>query len=347
MSMSFDPQFPPMERQLDALIERLSPQADNPAARSLLIEARRLRSMIENWRSVPPPHHVREEISGRVMQLSAAMGDLLPQSVGGPPSRASGMSGISHAVVGYTTGIKLPPGLGSGAPEETLITHGTDALPQTPLDVTPAQISEDLSPHLVMFKDPFSQRADAYRALRHQISKRGDPKVIGVTSPGRREGKTTLAINLAASLREGARGRVLLIEANPRAPALAATLGFMPPVCFLDQLRIHRKEPLEPWTAAEVLPSLHAMAINPVNKQVPLLDPIAFSIAMDRLRYAGYDYIVVDTSPVLESADVNLISDSVDGFVMSAVARRSGAKQFRRAVAQLGIANFLGAVMLE
>ena len=168
-----------------------------------------------------------------------------------------------------------------------------------------------------------------------------------MTSPGRREGKTTLAINLAASLREGARGRVLLIEANPRAPAVAATLGFLPPVCFLEQLRIHRREPLEPWTAAEVMPSLHAMAINPVNKQVPLLDPIAFSIAIDRLRYAGYDYIVVDTSPVLESADVNLISDSVDGFVMSAVSRRSDTKKFRRAVAALGIATFLGAVLLE
>lgn len=348
MSMSFDPQFPPMERQLDALIERLSPQADNPAARSLLIEARRLRSMIENWRSVPPPAHVREEMSGRVMQLAAAIADMLPQSIGpNMRSTASGMSGISHAVVGFQTGIKLPAGLNGGAPEETLITQGSEALPQTPLDVTPVQISEDLSPHLVMFRDPYSQRADAYRALRHQIAKRGDPKVIGVTSPGRREGKTTLAINLAASLREGARGRVLLVEANPRAPALAATLGFMPPVCFLDQLRIHRKDPLEPWTAAEVLPSLHAMAINPVNKQVPLLDPIAFSIAIDRLRYAGYDYIVVDTSPVLESADVNLISDSVDGFVMSAVARRSAAKQFRRAVSQLGIGTFLGSVMLE
>ncbi len=341
MSMSFDVGFP--DRQLDALIDRLSPQADNPAARSLLIEARRLRSMIENWRSVPPPQLVREEMSGRILQLAAAVNDMLPPPSMGMTPRPSGVM----SAVNYSTGIKLPAGLANAHPEETLITHGNEALPQTPLDVIPVQVSEDLSPHLAMFKDPYSRRADAYRALRHQISKRGDPKVIGVTSPGRREGKTTLAINLAASLREGARGRVLLIEANPRAPAVAATLGFLPPVCFLEQLRIHRREPLEPWTAAEVMPSLHAMAINPVNKQVPLLDPIAFSIAIDRLRYAGYDYIVVDTSPVLESADVNLISDSVDGFVMSAVSRRSDTKKFRRAVAALGIATFLGAVLLE
>jgi Mrp family chromosome partitioning ATPase len=344
MSMGVDPGFPPVERQLDGLIDRLGPQADNPAARSLLIEARRLRSMMENWRTVPPAAHVREEMTGRVMHLSAAVADMLPPSSMAMMGRPSGISSMSMAAV---TGIRLPAGLNNANPEETLITQGNDALPTTPLDVVPVKVSDDLSVHLAMLKDPYSRRADAYRALRHQISKRGDPKVIGVTSPGRREGKTTLAINLAASLREGARGRVLLVEANPRAPSVAATLGFMPPTCFLEQLRSHRREPLEPWTAAEIFPSLHAMAINPVNKQVPLLDPIAFSIAMDRLRYAGYDYIVVDTSPVLESADVNLISDSVDGFVLSAVSRRSDTKLFRKAVAQLGIATFLGAVLLE
>lgn len=328
------------ERQLDVLVERLAPLADNPAARALLIEARRLRNVIDNWRSVPPAAHLREELLARVMHLSAAVGDLLPPSASRPPLSMS-MSGS------YSTAMRLPTGLNGGGPEETIITEGTSALPETPLDVLPVKITDDLSPHLAMLKDPYSPRADAYRALRHQLSKRGDPCVVGVTSPGRREGKTTAAINLAASLREGARGRVLLVEANVRAPAIAATLGFMPPACFQEQLLRHRQEPLEPWVAAEILPSLHAMAVNPVNKYAPLIDPIAFSIAIDRLRLAGYDYIVVDTPPLLESADVNLISDSVDGFVMSAIAKRSDAKALRRARDQLGNVAFIGCVLLE
>ncbi|MBK6512705.1 MAG: hypothetical protein IPM79_14825 [Polyangiaceae bacterium] len=325
-------QGPGVERQLDVMVERLSPLADNPAARALLIEARRVRSVIDNWRSVPPPAHVREEMLSRVMHLSSAMSDLLP------PSTSRGPMHIPAA----------PPStaMRHGA-EETVITEGHGALPITPLDVHPVTINEDVSPHLAMIKDPYSIRADAYRALRHQLSKRGDPKVIGVTSAARREGKTTAAINLAASLREGARGRVLILEANLRAPSIAATLGFMPPTCFQEQLVRHRREPLEPWVAAEVLPSLHAIAINPVNKYAPLVDPIAFSIAVDRLRLAGYDYIVVDTPPVLESADVNLITDSIDGFVLATMVRKSDARSVRRAIDQIGSTTFLGSILLE
>jgi Mrp family chromosome partitioning ATPase len=186
------------ERQLDVIVERLSPMADNPAARALLIEARRLRSVIDNWRSVPPAAHLREELLARVMHLSAAVSDLMPASNSRPPMSMTGT---------FNTNMRLPTGLNSGGPEETIITEGTSALPETPLDVLPVKISDDLSSHLAMLKDPFSPRADAYRALRHQLSKRGDPRVVGVTSPGRREGKTTAAINLAASLREGALGR--------------------------------------------------------------------------------------------------------------------------------------------
>lgn len=329
------------ERQLDILIERLAPMAENPAARALLIEARRLKSVMDNWRSVQPAAHVREEMLARVMHLSAAVSDMLPPSTnradsGRPPP----------SMAGYT-GMRAPLGQTGIRSEETVITEGMGALPSTPLDVHPVKINDDLSPHLAMLKDPYGKRADAYRALRHQLGKRGDPKVIGVTSAGRREGKTTAAINLAASLREGARGRVLLVEANLRAPAVAAMLGFMPPACFQEQLLRHRNEPLDPWVAAEILPSLHGMAINPVNKYAPLLDPIAFSIAIDRLRLAGYDYIVVDTTPVLESADVNLIADSIDGFVITSVARRSDTKSIRRAIEQLGSVSFLGTVLLE
>ncbi len=337
-------QVPTVERQVDQMIERLSNFANEPAARALLIEARRLRSIIENWRTVPPTAQVREEMLARVMHLSTAVSDMLPPSTG-RPTVARGYGGGAAAPMSMRG--RTPAAMPAVSAEETVITEGAGALPTTPLDVTPVKIHDELSPHLAMLRDPYSARADGYRALRHKMAAKGDPKVVGVTSPGRREGKTTAAINLAASLREGARGRVLLVEANLRAPSVASTLGFMPPVCFNEQVLRHKAEPLEPWTAAEVLPQLHVMAINPMNKYPPLIDPVGFSIAIDRLRIAGYDYVVVDTPPVLDSADVNMISDSVDGFVMTVMARRSDARSVRRAMDQLGAVTFLGTVFLE
>ena len=124
-------------------------------------------------------------------------------------------------------------------------------------------------------------------------------------------------------------------------------LAFQPPACFGVQLLRHRKDPLEPWIAAEQVAPLHVMAVDPQSGLPPLLDPIAFSIAIDRLRLAGYDYVVVDTPPVLESADVNMITDSVDGILFTAFAKRSDAKSLRRAIEQVGTVTFLGTVLLE
>jgi Mrp family chromosome partitioning ATPase len=335
-----------VEKQLDQLIERLGTGDQSPATRALLIEARRMKSIIANWRTVAPLPQVREEMLARVLHLSAAVGD----NVASPPSSRPPKSSQLLPGVVPSTGLRLDH-MGGGAQgfssEETVINEGLAALPQTSLDVHPVQLPNELSPHLSMLVDPHSQRADAYRALRHRLAGVGDPKVIGVTSPWRREGKTTAAINLAVSLREGARGRVLLLEANVRAPSVAVSLGFMPPVCFAEQLIRHRQEPLDPWVAVEPLAPLHVMAVSPQKNRPPLLDPIGLSIAIDRLRMAGYDYIVVDTPPVLESADVNMIADSVDGLVMTALARKSDTKSIKRAMNHIGQAAFLGTLLLE
>lgn len=355
-----------VERQLDQLVERLSIQEQSPATRALLIEARRLRSMIANWRSVPPTAQARDEMVARVLHISAAAGDSLPPSRGrvntGPhrqhtgqfalPTNTTGLNFEQIAAQNYASGVGSngagpPSSAGGFSSEETVITDGLANLPTTPLDVHQVKLADEISGHLVMLTDPTGQRADAYRALRHRLTHSGDPRVIGVTSAGRKEGKSTAAINLAASLREGARGRVLLVEANTRAPSISGMLGFTPPVCFAEQLTRHRTQPLEPWVAAEPLAPLHVMAVNPTVKHSPLIDPIAFSIAIDRLRLAGYDYIVVDTSPVLESADVNLIADSMDGILMTVLAKKSDSKSLRRAMNQLGSMTFLGAIFLE
>lgn len=338
-----------VERTLDDLVERLSSLEQQPQTKALLIEARRMRSIIANWRSIPPLPSVREEMLARVLHISAAVGDMAPMSRG--PASTYGRQPTFNAMRAVQFEDQGPPSSHSYdrsvVAETTVVTDAFSTLPQTPLDVHSLPLPEELSPHLVMFTDPYSIRADAYRALRQRLSSNGDPKVIAVTSAGRREGKTTVAINLAASLREGARGRVLLVEANLRQPSIASVLAFQPPACFGVQLLRHRKDPLEPWIAAEQVAPLHVMAVDPQSGLPPLLDPIAFSIAIDRLRLAGYDYVVVDTPPVLESADVNMITDSVDGMLFTAFAKRSDAKSLRRAIEQVGTVTFLGTILLE
>jgi Mrp family chromosome partitioning ATPase len=199
---------------------------------------------------------------------------------------------------------------------------------------------------LVMLREPDSAAAAAYRVLRYRLTERGNPRVIVVSSPRAKEGKTTCAVNLALALGECGRARVLLVEANLRAPKLAEMLAFMPPQCFGEQVAAHRDQPDEPWVVVEAhSPWLHVAAVKPDQKDRPLIDAPAFAIAIDQLRHAGYDYVVIDTPPVLGTADVNLTQDSSDGVLLVVKARQTAGRHLRRSIEQLAPARILGLVM--
>jgi Mrp family chromosome partitioning ATPase len=208
--------------------------------------------------------------------------------------------------------------------------------PPTSIEVVVCKKPEDVDPNIVMLSDPYGDRADAFRALRRKLGSTTNPHVILVTSAGVGDGKTTMAINLAVCLREGIRGKVLLLEGNLRDPGLAKALGFEPPVCFDAQIKSHQEDPLAPWVAAELLPQFHVMAVDPKKEHEPIFDPIAFANGMTRLRGAGYEFIVVDSPPAI-----------VDGTLFSAIRLKSKRGALREAMALILPSPILGVVMMD
>jgi Mrp family chromosome partitioning ATPase len=207
----------------------------------------------------------------------------------------------------------------------------------------------DPDARLILLREPDSQRAASFRVLRHRLLQmNGHPRVIAVTSAEAGEGKSTLAANLAMALGECERARVLLVEGNLRSPSLAALFGFLPPNCFALQMSQHKDKPLEPWSVVEAFfPSLHVIAVKPGQESRPLLDGPAFFNAMAMLGNAGYDYIVVDTPPVLGSADVNLVEETCDGVLFAGWSRKSSGRALARAVEQLTPSKILGITLLD
>jgi Mrp family chromosome partitioning ATPase len=205
-----------------------------------------------------------------------------------------------------------------------------------------------VDPRLVLVAEPDSERAAAFRVLRHHVLERGHPQVIAVTGPYQGCGKTTTAVNLAMALSERGRAKVLLVDGNLRAPRLAALLRFVPPWCFAEQLEQHREQPFLPWGFVH-LPKLflHVAAINPRAEVEHRLDAPAFAIAMDRLRLAEYQHIIIDCPSVLGSADTNLIQDAADGVLLCAQTKKVTARQMRDAVEQLSPTKILGTALLE
>ncbi len=205
-----------------------------------------------------------------------------------------------------------------------------------------------LDPRLILIGETDSERAARFRILRHHLMDQGRPQVIVVSSPAQGEGKTTCAVNLSLALAECGRAKVLLVEASVRRPQLAGIFRFVPPWCFAEQLQAHRHQPLLPWGVVDMPEQwLHLAAINPQIEQNQLLDAPAFSIAMERLRQANYDHIVIDSPAVLGSAEVNLIQDAADGVLLTTRAKHTTTRALRTAIAQLSPSKIVGTVILD
>ncbi len=204
-------------------------------------------------------------------------------------------------------------------------------------------------PRLIMVHEPDSKRAATFRILRHRLVEHGHPRTILVTSANPRDGKTLLAVNLALALSECGRARVLLVEANLRKPSLARMLGFRPPSCFAGQLVAHKTRPMEPWMVAQVTsPWLHVIAVDFTTFERPqVIDGPALEGGLDQLKRVQYDYLILDTPPVLGSADVNLVQDSADAVLLAAWARRTSTKDLRRAIDQLTPSKIIGVSLLD
>jgi Mrp family chromosome partitioning ATPase len=207
---------------------------------------------------------------------------------------------------------------------------------------------EEPDPRLSLVLEPDSERAASFRVLRHHLLELGRPQVIVVASARPGDGKTTVALNLALALAECGRAKVLLAEAHLRSPQLANVFKVIPPWCFSEQLAAHRTQPMLPWSFVEI-PQLwlHVAPINPRIEKMQLLDAPAFAIAMERLRLAGYEHVVIDAPPVLGSADVNLMADAADAVVLAARARVSTSRDLRKAIEQLGANKVVGTVLVE
>jgi Mrp family chromosome partitioning ATPase len=217
------------------------------------------------------------------------------------------------------------------------------------IDLTQHHLPDgDPDPRLALVIDPDSERSAAFRVLRHHLLEVGRPQVVIVSSPQVGDGKTTTAVNLALALAECGRAKTLLVETHVRRPQFTEMFKFVPPWCFAEQLAAHRHQPTMPWSLIDI-PQLwlHVAAINPRITQTQLLDGPAFAIAMERLRLAGYEHIVVDAPPVLGSADVNLMADAADSVVFALWARRTNTRDLRRAIDQLGGKKVAGTVLLQ
>ena len=182
-----------------------------------------------------------------------------------------------------------------------------------------------LDDHLVSLLEPTSYAAEQYRTVRLAIEnfrrERG-LHVVAISSPGRGEGKTISAINLAGALAQSPDGRVVLVDADLRHPRIGDYLG-LTSAAGLSSFLLDSALDVDQVTEK---PSSIAFSVIPAGavSSMPyeLLKSPRLSALFGALR-TKFDYVVVDTPPVLAFPDVGILRDAVDGFVLVVRANRT------------------------
>jgi Mrp family chromosome partitioning ATPase len=140
--------------------------------------------------------------------------------------------------------------------------------------------------------------------------------------------------------------RVLLVEANLRRPSLGALFGYEPSESFVGRMAESR-DATPPYSVAAILGTrLQVAALPPNLPDDAHLDRMLFAVALNELREV-FDYIVVDTASVLESADADVASECADGVIVTLRSQKSKKSALRRTVEQLSPVRVLGTVLLD
>jgi len=180
------------------------------------------------------------------------------------------------------------------------------------------------------------QLADDYQTIRANLgllNGHESSKVLVVTSPGMGDGKTTFAINLALSFARLGQ-KVLLIDGDLRKPDVAEILDLPKNLRGLQDVLFGKS--LEE----------SVYELNPTGLHILAADRRNASDALDLLSQAhtaeviqsigtGYDHVIIDTPPVLASADALVWAKMADAVIMTCFAERTSSPDLREAIGRL------------
>lgn len=207
------------------------------------------------------------------------------------------------------------------------------------------QVSIREESRLVSVAEEGSLGAEKFRFLAvrlRQLRQTRPLKKVLITSTIPQEGKSTIAANLACTFARRKQQKTLLLEGDLRRPTLANQFGIGKPAGLCEWLggqtesiNIYKLESLGLW----ILPA-GAAPQNPLE----LMQSGKLSILMEQLE-SWFDWIVIDSPPVLPLADASLWSRLADGIVLVTRKGTTEKQQLQRGLDAIDKSKLLGALV--
>jgi len=199
--------------------------------------------------------------------------------------------------------------------------------------------------HLVSVAEEGSLGAEKFRFLAvrlRQLRQNRPLKKILITSTIPQEGKSTVSANLACTLARRKNQKTLLLEGDLRRPTMANQFGVgtIPGLCEwlcgrTESINIYKLQSLGLW----ILPA-GAAPQNPLE----LMQSGKLSLLMEQLE-SWFDWIVIDSPPVLPLADTSLWSRVADGVLLVTRRGTTEKQQLKRGLETIEKSKLLGALV--
>ena len=211
--------------------------------------------------------------------------------------------------------------------------------------------TRDLNPELVTATKPFSQQAEAFRAIRSQLMMRvfnsdGPRRALAVVSPESGDGKTFFSANTAVALSQLG-GRTLLVDADLRGPRQHEVFGINVS-SGLSGLLSGRAES----NVIVQVPDLPSLFVLPVGITPPnpleLVERPAFGLLIRELL-SKFDHVVIDSPAAVFGSDAAVIAAKAGAALVIARKGRSRLGALQDLVAMLSEtpAKLAGVIMNE
>jgi non-specific protein-tyrosine kinase len=204
--------------------------------------------------------------------------------------------------------------------------------------------------HPIVAVEEQSLAAEQYKILREQLKRLRTEtgiRTLAITSPLKKDGKTTVAVNLAASVALEYEERVLLIDADLRAPSVHRYFNVEGVPGLTEYLSSHSVAGVKNLIRQT---HLHGLQIVPAGKPSrfasELLAKDKMKLMLDEIHRVMPGYmVIIDSPPVLATPDPMVLSRHVDGVIMVVRAGKTPKDYLAKALSSLNSGKLVGIVL--